>query len=38
MFYLMIFLDAKEEWKNLKYNKDLLNIIEKEEPRFNLKS
>mmetsp|Transcript_28577 Transcript_28577/g.27568 ORF Transcript_28577/g.27568 Transcript_28577/m.27568 type:complete len:237 (-) Transcript_28577:1115-1825(-) len=29
--------ETKEEWKNLKFTRELLNLVEKESPRFNLK-
>jgi hypothetical protein len=30
--------ETKEEWKNLKFQKELLALVEKEDPRFNIKS
>ena len=32
------FLETKEEWKNLKFMKEtFVNMVEKEDPRFNMK-
>jgi hypothetical protein len=33
----LLIIDTKEEWRNLKFIKDLQQLVEKEEPRFNLK-